>query len=80
MLFRSENAKKALRSGESTEIKSALEELSQAFSAAGASLYQATQAQADEAAAAGAKADDASTEEKGDVVEADYEIVDDSKT
>ena len=44
------------------------------------SVKESCQAQADEAAAAGAKADDASTEEKGDVVEADYEIVDDSKT
>jgi molecular chaperone DnaK len=35
-----ESAKKALRSGADEEIKQALEELSQAYSAAGASMYQ----------------------------------------
>ncbi len=73
-----EAAKKSLRSGASEEIKQALEELSQAYSAAGASLYQEAQAQSaerDEAAAEGA------TESKEEeVVEADYEIVDDSKS
>jgi molecular chaperone DnaK len=73
-----ESAKKSLRSGASEEIKQALEELSQAYSAAGASLYQEAQAQSaerDEAAPEGA------TESKEEeVVEADYEIVDDSKS
>ncbi len=73
-----ESAKKSLRSGASEEIKHALEELSQAYSAAGASLYQEAQAQSagrDEAAPEGA------TESKEEeVVEADYEIVDDSKS
>jgi molecular chaperone DnaK len=76
-----EGAKKALRSGDAAEIRSALEELSQAFSAAGASLYQATQAQAEEAETAGAQGEAGGpAEEKEDVVEADYEIVDDSKS
>ncbi len=73
-----EAAKKSLRSGASDEIKQALEELSQAYSAAGASLYQEAQAQSaerDETAPEGA------TESKEEeVVEADYEIVDDSKS
>ncbi len=74
-----ESAKKALRSGAADEIKQALEELSQAFSAAGASLYQEAQAQSAEStegAEAGAEAESGKEEE---VVEADYEIVDDSK-
>ena len=76
-----EQAKKALRSGDPDEISKALEELSQAFSAAGASLYQeAAQAQA-ETAGAGTQQEPAG-EPAGapeDVVEADYDIVDDSK-
>ncbi len=76
-----EKAKQALRSGAAEEIKTALEELSQAYSAAGASLYQAAEAAqaqsapSDEAAAGG---DAAQPQEE--VVEADYEIVDDSKS
>ncbi|MEX1998143.1 MAG: molecular chaperone DnaK [Gemmatimonadales bacterium] len=75
-----EGAKSALRSGAPDGIRTALEELSQAYSAAGASLYQAQQAQ--DASA------DAATSEPGapsqapptdDVVEADYEVVDDEK-
>jgi molecular chaperone DnaK len=73
-----ESAKKALRSGESGEIKQALEELSQAFSAAGASLYQEAQAQQKEGAEAPSDAGAEAPDEE--VVEADYEIVDDSKS
>jgi molecular chaperone DnaK len=73
-----ESAKKALRSGESGEIKQALEELSQAFSAAGASLYQEAQAQQQEGAEAPSDAGAEAPDEE--VVEADYEIVDDSKS
>jgi molecular chaperone DnaK len=73
-----DGAKKALRSGAAAEIKAALEELSQAYSAAGASLYQAAQAAGgSDGAAPGAEAP--KDEKKDDVVEADYEIVDDSK-
>jgi len=74
-----ESAKQALRSGGNAEIRQALEELSQAYSAAGASLYQdaASQQTADAGSEAGAggagKKDD-------DVVEADYEIVDENKS
>jgi molecular chaperone DnaK len=74
-----ESARQALRSGEGTQIKTALEELSQAYSAAGASLYQASQAeQAAEAGPTGGETAEEPAQE--DVVEADYEIVDDSKS
>ena len=76
-----EKGKQALRSGETEEIKSALEELNQAFSAAGASLYDQQQAEGpsgEEGEGATAEAGEASPEE--DVVEADYEIVDDAKS
>jgi molecular chaperone DnaK len=73
-----ESAKKALRSGAADEIKQALEELSQAYSAAGASMYQDAQAQSAEAGQAAGGAE-ASAEKEEEVVEADYEIVDDSK-
>ena len=72
-----ENAKKALKSGESGEITQALEELSQAYSAAGASLYQEAQTQSQADGAAASQASEGNNEE--DVVEADYEIVDESK-
>ncbi len=77
-----EDSKKALRSGDHEEISKALEELSQAFSAAGASLYQATQAETAGASAGASAEEGAAAEPAGapeDVVEADYEIVDDSK-
>jgi molecular chaperone DnaK len=73
-----EGAKAALKTGDQDGIKAALEELHSAYSAAGASLYQAAQA------AGGAEGtpnpgDPTSSAPKEDVVEADYEIVDDSK-
>jgi molecular chaperone DnaK len=75
-----ENAKKALRSGAAAEIKTALEELNQAYSAAGASIYEAAQAQQQESGSADAEAPAAEEKKPEDVVEADYEIVDDSKS
>ncbi len=72
-----ESAKKALRSGADEEIKQALEELSQAYSAAGASMYQEA-SQSAEPGDAGAEAE-GSAEKEEEVVEADYEIVDESK-
>jgi molecular chaperone DnaK len=78
-----ERARKALRGDDMAEIRSAQEELTRVFSEAGQTFYQQQGAAAgdptagDGAAAdgqgapAGAKADD--------VVEADYEIVDDKK-
>jgi molecular chaperone DnaK len=73
-----EGAKQSLRSGNPDDIGRALEELQQAFSAAGASLYQAAQgAAAPDGGAAGAPGAEAPKQEE--VVEADYEIVDDEK-
>jgi molecular chaperone DnaK len=78
-----EKAKSALKSGEPGDITDALENLSQAYSAAGASLYQEAQAQTEGEAAEGAEAEAAAGSGEGgddeDVVEADYEIVDDNK-
>ena len=72
-----EAGKAALRAGEPAGIASALADLNAAYAAAGASLYQAAgQAEATEAPA-GEPTGDAPPAE--DVVEADYEIVDDNK-
>jgi molecular chaperone DnaK len=76
-----DGAKKALRSGAAAEIETALEELSQAYSTAGASIYQGAQAQsgpAPDGGAAGAAGPSAAGK-KEDVAEADYEIVDEPK-
>ncbi len=76
-----DGAKQALRSGDDEEIKRALEELSQAYSAAGASLYQEAQSQSTESSESeGGDTADAEAKEEEEVVEADYEIVDDSKS
>jgi molecular chaperone DnaK len=72
-----EQAKQALRSGAAGDIAKALEELSQAYSAAGASLYQAAKA---ESAGAAAGSDSGKASGKEEVVEADYEIVDENKS
>jgi molecular chaperone DnaK len=75
-----EGAKSALRSGAPDGIRTALEELSQAYSAAGASLYQAQQAQ--DASAEGGTSEPGAPSQApptDDVVEADYEVVDDEK-
>jgi len=74
-----EKAKQALRSGEASQIKTALEELNEAYSAAGASLYQATQAQEPSGDASGTAEQAQPEGGQEEVVEADYEIVDDSK-
>jgi molecular chaperone DnaK len=81
-----EGGKQALRTGEADGIRKALDELNNAYSAAGASLYQAGQAQ-DQGAGAGASAGEPGADSgpsepaagQEDVVEADYEIVDESK-
>jgi len=75
-------AKQALRSGNADEISKALEELQQAYSAAGASLYAASRgAGASGGSGEGGTAGTGAADEKKkeDVVEADYEIVDDEK-
>jgi molecular chaperone DnaK len=85
------SAKEALKGDDPAALNSARDELMQAFSAAGQEMYQA---QAQEAQAAGAPEDDESAAEPGmggaapgeepstddeEVVEADYEIVEDEK-
>ncbi len=73
-----EAGKAALRTGEAAGIRTALDELNAAYSAAGASLYQAAQGGA--GAGAGPRPEPAPEPgPKEDVVEADYEIVDEGK-
>jgi molecular chaperone DnaK len=77
-----EGGKSALKNGDPDLIKRALDELNSAYSTAGASLYQSAQtAGAGAGAGAGAAGgkEGAAEPPKEDVVEADYEIVDDSK-
>ena len=75
-----EGAKTALKSGEPADITQALENLSQAYSAAGASLYEGAQGQGEEASGEETDASDAGDGNgEEDVVEADYEIVDEEK-
>ena len=78
-----QSAQAALRSGNADEISKALEELQQAYSAAGASLYARTGTGGAEAGAPGGAGDgqpgaEAKKDEK--VVDADYEIMDDDKS
>ncbi len=75
-----EDGKQALKTGETEAITKALEELNAAYSAAGASLYQ-TQAQTttEEPGATAEGGAEAEATAQDDVVEADYEIVDDKK-
>jgi molecular chaperone DnaK len=77
-----EGAKAALRTGEPDGIRKASEELQAAYSEAGRSLY--SQAQASQGATEGAtegagQASGTGEAKKEDVVEADYEIVDEKK-
>nr|MBA3521098.1 molecular chaperone DnaK [Gemmatimonadales bacterium] len=67
--------------GEADGIRRALDELTQAYSAAGAALYQSAQAQGQDQGPEAAAGADAGAPGAGqdDVVEADYEIVDDKK-
>ena len=76
-----ESGRQALRSGDQAQIRSALSELQAAYSAAGASLYQQAGASQAEGQADGAApgADSTAEKPKEDVVEADYEIVDEEK-
>ena len=79
-----ERARKAHRGDDTAEIKAAMEELSAAYQEAGRSLYSQTQggepspAPGPEAGAAGAEAPPGGAK-PDEVVEADYEIVDDKK-
>jgi molecular chaperone DnaK len=76
-----ERARKALRGDDMNEIRAAQEELSKSFGEAGQSFYAAQQqSQAgQEQPAAGTSEAPPAAEKKEDVVEADYEIVDDKK-
>jgi molecular chaperone DnaK len=79
-----ERARKAHRGDDAAEIKAAMDELSAAYQEAGRSLYSQGQA-SEPGPAAGPDAQPSSTdgapaaEKPEDVVEADYEIVDESK-
>src|SRR5256712_7412957 len=93
-----QSAQQALRSGNADEISKALDELQQAYSAAGASLYAARGAGAGAEAGAGASGGGPGDGQTGagagaggaeagksegrqeNVVDADYEIVDDDKS
>ncbi|MCY4399870.1 MAG: molecular chaperone DnaK [Gemmatimonadetes bacterium] len=76
-----ERGKTALKGDDTAEINEARDELMQAFSAAGQEMYQAQAAEAapegDDTGDGAPEADGAAEEE--DVVEADYEIVDEGK-
>ena len=79
-----ERARKAHRGDDTAEIKAAMEELSAAYQEAGRSLYSQTQAEPSQAGAdagtpPGAEAPPPGAAKPDDVVEADYEIVDESK-
>jgi molecular chaperone DnaK len=81
-----ERARKAHRGDDANEIKAAMEELSAAYQEAGRSLYSQAQASSEpgptagaDGGAPGAEAPPAGEAKPEDVVEADYEIVDDKK-
>jgi molecular chaperone DnaK len=75
-----EAAKQALRTGDADGIRRGLDDLNAAYSAAGAALYQAQGAQQGQAEGQPAQgAEPGATPGQEDVVEADYEIVDDKK-
>jgi molecular chaperone DnaK len=81
-----ERARKAHRGDDANEIKAAMEELSAAYQEAGRSLYSQAQASSEpgptagaDGGAPGAEAPPTGEAKPEDVVEADYEIVDDKK-
>jgi len=75
-----ERARKALRGDDLNEIRAAQEELTKAYSEAGQAFYQQQAASPDAGASADTASPNASADAKADdVVEADYEIVDDKK-
>ena len=80
-----ERGKTALKGDDTAEINEARDELMQAFSAAGQEMYQAQAAEAaPDGDAAGDDAGEAGADEEGgegeeDVVEADYEIVEEER-
>ena len=80
-----ESARQALRSGDASAIRSALDELNTAYSSAGSALYQAAGAAQPSGGGAGGEGQpsgqpsEAGQRAQDDVVEADYEIVDEKK-
>ena len=75
-----EGGKQALRAGDTDAIAKALEEINSAYSAAGAAMYQSQQQAQQEGAQPGAQeAQPEGGAPQEDVVEADYEIVDENK-
>ncbi len=78
-----ERSRKALRGDDMAEIKAAQEELTKVFSEAGQSFYQQQAAESQpgepQGEAGGEPAADGAQAAADDVVEADYEIVDDKK-
>jgi molecular chaperone DnaK len=79
-----ERARKALRGDDMNEIRAAQEELTKVFSEAGQAFYQqqaqtGAQPEAGTTGATGTSGPDAGAAKPDDVVEADYEIVDEKK-
>ncbi len=78
-----EAGRQALRSGDADAIRRALDELNTAYSAAGASLYQASGASGGDGGSPGeapaGPGEPAAAGAQDDVVDADYEIVDEKK-
>jgi molecular chaperone DnaK len=75
-----EAGKQALRTGDQDGIKTALDELNSAYQAAGASLYASTAGASGGGSPPGdGQGQPAQDAQKEDVVEADYEIVDETK-
>jgi molecular chaperone DnaK len=77
-----EDSKQALRGGDAEQIRKASEELQAAYSEAGRSLYSQAQAAsgAAEQPAGGESGTTGGETKKDDVVDADYEIVDEKKS
>ncbi|MHB1298577.1 MAG: molecular chaperone DnaK [Gemmatimonadaceae bacterium] len=74
-----ERARKAHRGEDMNEIKAALEELNAAFQAAGQAVYAAQAAAPSDGAAPAGDAGAADAKKEEEVVEADFEVVDDKK-
>ncbi|HET8836202.1 MAG TPA: Hsp70 family protein, partial [Gemmatimonadales bacterium] len=74
-----EGAKQALRGGDGDTIRRGLDELNAAYSAAGAALYQGAQGAGEPSGGSTGQQPGGQTPGQDDVVEADYEIVDDKK-
>ncbi len=76
-----ESGRQALRTGDAAEIRRSLDELNAAYSAAGASLYQAAGAGQGTGGPTegGSQEPQAEAPPQDDVVDADYEIVDEKK-